>query len=45
MEEAKRSRALEFRLPSDAGVIMLPFELEGVFDAPVQPNLDYCGQY
>lgn len=45
MQQAMLSEYLQVALPGAGGPIVATFDLRGVFDTPVQPNLDYCGQY
>ena len=45
MQQAMLSDYLQVALPGAGGLIVATFDLRGVFDTPVQPNLDCCGQY
>ena len=42
---AKQRHKLSVRIPLSDGVAEADFNLRGVFDTPIQPNLDWCGAY
>lgn len=42
---AKQRHKLSVRIPLSDGVAEADFDLLGVFDTPIQPNLDRCGRY
>ncbi len=42
---AKQRHKLSVRIPLSDGVAEADFILRGVFDTPIQPNLDRCGAY
>ncbi len=45
LREAKRHEEVWIRIPLPGRVAEMRFDLEGVFDTPIQPNLDWCGAY
>ena len=45
MAAAKRERWLTVHLPSYSGTVAASFDMDGVFDTLIQPNLDRCGEY
>lgn len=51
LEAAKRHDRLNVRVPlpeaepEDRDFVVASFDLQDAFDTPVQPNLDFCGEY
>jgi len=51
LKAAKQQHLMNVRAPLPEGdpeakdYVVATFDLRGVFDTPVQPNLDYCGDY
>ena len=45
LREAKRHQEVWVRIPLPGRVAETRFDLRGVFDTPIQPNLDWCGAY
>lgn len=45
LREAKRHEEVWVRVPLPGRVAEMSFDLRGVFDTPIQPNLDRCGEY
>ena len=45
LREAKRHEEVWVRIPLPGRVAEMSFDLRGVFDTPIQPNLDRCGEY
>ncbi len=45
MSTSKAHENVIVRLPFEESYITATFDLRGVFDTPIQPNLDWCGRY